>query len=156
MDAKRLTTLGLVLRGQSILLIRRKREPNRNLYVPPGGKIRLRESPIECAVREVEEETGLVPTRTRLRAIITQVAPIPRQQWMLFIYWMERCRGRLLSRTREGEARWVPIQSVLQGKVPLPEADRFFLPRVLSREPGVLSMKFEHRRDLSVKSWKVE
>ena len=58
LDTKHLTTLGLVRRGGDILLIRRKREPNKGLFVAPGGKIRLRESPHECVLREVEEETG--------------------------------------------------------------------------------------------------
>ena len=154
-DAKRLTTLGLVTRGREILLVRRKREPNKGLYVAPGGKIRLRESPRECVLREVEEETGLIPQGARLRAMITQVAPVPRQQWMLFVYIIHRFRGKLLKSHREGDAKWIPIRSAVRGEVPLPDADRVFMPLVLGRRPGVLSMEFHHRKDLSVRSWKL-
>lgn len=155
-DSKRLTTLGLVIRSGRILLIRRKREPNKGLYVAPGGKIRLRESPRECVLREVEEETGLVPLGAHLCAMITQVAPVPRQQWMLFVYRVDRFRGKLGTSHREGDAEWIPIRSALRGAVPLPEADRVFLPRLLRSRSGLLSMKFHHGKDLSVRSWKME
>ncbi|MCZ6688914.1 MAG: 8-oxo-dGTP diphosphatase [Planctomycetota bacterium] len=156
MDTKHLTTLGLVRRGGDILLIRRKREPNKGLFVAPGGKIRLRESPHECVLREVEEETGLEPTAAKLCAIITQVAPVRGQQWMLFVYRIDRFRGRLRGTPREGAPTWVSIRSVVHGDLPIPEADRVFMPRLLGRQVGVLSMKFEHRKDLSVGTWKLE
>ena len=153
MDAKKLTTLGLVIRREKILLIHRKKEPNLGLYTPPGGKIRLKESPEECVFREVEEETGLRPVDPRLRGIITQVAPVRGQQWMLFVYRIEDFKGRLRPSHREGDARWFPITDVTSGKVPIPEADRIFLPRLLGRRAGVITMKFHHRRDLSVLRW---
>lgn len=155
-DAKRLTTLGLVLRGRELLLIRRKWEPNKGLYVAPGGKIRLRESPRECVLREVEEETGLVPGGARLRALITQTAPVPGQQWMLFVYLIRRFRGKVRRTHREGDPEWISIRAAIRAEIPLPEADRVFLPLVLGKRPGVISMKFRHRADLSVRSWTLE
>ena len=43
-----------------ILLLERRREPNRGCWSPPGGKLEMTrgESPVECARRELEEETG--------------------------------------------------------------------------------------------------
>ena len=43
-----------------ILLICRKRPPNRGLWCPVGGKLEMAtgESPYECAAREAAEEVG--------------------------------------------------------------------------------------------------
>jgi 8-oxo-dGTP diphosphatase len=44
-----------------ILLLRRKKYPNQNLYSPIGGKLEqpLGESPYACALREIHEEIGI-------------------------------------------------------------------------------------------------
>ena len=48
----------ILLNGQ-LLLVRRKKEPAKNLWTLPGGLIELGESTIEAAIRETREETGL-------------------------------------------------------------------------------------------------
>ena len=153
MDTKRLTTLALITRNDNLLLIRRRKNPNRGLLVPPGGKIRLKESPHHCVEREVAEETGLVALESRLRGVITQVAPVQGQQWMLFVYRIERWGGRVRRSHREGDPTWIPIEAIRTGQADIPDADRIFLPRLLRRGAGVVEMKFHHRRDLSVARW---
>jgi 8-oxo-dGTP diphosphatase len=53
----------LFIRNQEnkLLLLKRKKTPNKGLWSPPGGKLltEIGESPVECAKREAEEETGL-------------------------------------------------------------------------------------------------
>ena len=41
-----------------LLLIKRKKSPNKGLWSPPGGKLEMEsgESPFECAKREAHEE----------------------------------------------------------------------------------------------------
>ena len=43
------------------LLLERVKNPNKGLFSPPGVKldVHLAESPIECAVREANEECGI-------------------------------------------------------------------------------------------------
>lgn len=48
----------IILETEGILLIKRKK-PNREYYVFPGGGLEENESPVECIVRECEEELGL-------------------------------------------------------------------------------------------------
>ena len=45
-----------------VLMIRRRKSPNKGRWSPPGGKLDMTcgESPFECAVREAREETGLL------------------------------------------------------------------------------------------------
>ena len=48
-------------KNSQILLLQRKKAPNKGLWSPPGGKLEmsLGESPVECAKRESFEEMGL-------------------------------------------------------------------------------------------------
>jgi 8-oxo-dGTP diphosphatase len=56
-------TLLFVLREQEILLIRKKRGLGAGKINGPGGRIDPGETPLECAVREVQEELCVTPLR---------------------------------------------------------------------------------------------
>ena len=55
-----LGTLVYALRDNDVLVMRRNKEPNLGLWIAPGGKVEIGESPYETARREMLEETGLV------------------------------------------------------------------------------------------------
>jgi len=50
----------VVIQDDSILLVKRGREPGRGLWAVPGGKVEWGETIAEAAEREVYEETGIV------------------------------------------------------------------------------------------------
>lgn len=52
-------TLCFIRRADQLLLLERRREPNRGLWSDVGGKLETSESPWEAVLREVREETGL-------------------------------------------------------------------------------------------------
>ena len=62
--------------GQYLMLHRVKKEvdANRDKWIGIGGKFEDRESPEDCALREVQEETGLTMTDYRYRGIVTFVS----------------------------------------------------------------------------------
>ncbi|MCI0343465.1 MAG: 8-oxo-dGTP diphosphatase [Planctomycetales bacterium] len=153
MSGFRLTTLGYVLRGDSVLLMRRTKQPNLGLWTAPGGKIAPGESPEECVAREIAEEAGLTVRAPRLRAVITQTADDPEERWMLFGFLAREFSGEPPARCREGEFRWVPVAELLSGALPIPDADRVFTPWLFEPGDGVVSAKFWHRADLSVERW---
>ena len=80
------TVLVYALQGQQILLLRRNKEPNLGLWIAPGGKIEIDESPHDAARRELLEETGLTAGALAWRGFCTEVSPRPDWQWLLFIY----------------------------------------------------------------------
>jgi 8-oxo-dGTP diphosphatase len=54
-----------VLRGKTVLLVKRARPPSQGFYAYPGGKVEQGETLLEAAARELKEETGLEATDYR-------------------------------------------------------------------------------------------
>lgn len=141
-----LTTLIYCFERDQVLLAQRKSEPFRGLWVAPGGKIEPRESPHECAARELWEETGLQTKELLLRGIVTEVSDRPDWQWMIFIYTTRAFSGELIRDAREGELRWWPTSQV---RAPLiPESDAIFFPRILEPGHGLYEARYEYDMDL--------
>ncbi len=73
-----------------VLLLHRKKHPNRELYSPIGGKLEqaVGESPTACAVREIQEETGLTvqPKELHLTGIVSETGYEGQCHWMMYLY----------------------------------------------------------------------
>ena len=93
-----------------VLLLHRHKKPNRHLYSPVGGKLEtsIGESPTSCAVREIEEETGLVvsPSELHLTGIVSETGYQGESHWLMFLY--EVTHPVQVERTTfdEGELEW--------------------------------------------------
>ena len=135
----RLTTLCYLERNGCWLMLNRNKkqvDENAGKWIGVGGHIEDGESPDECIVREVREETGLTVKGLRLRGIITFILP----DWgdeMTFLYTGE-ADGDVNPDCSEGTLRWVPYDEVLE--LPLWEGDRVFLP-LLRKETECFSLK---------------
>jgi len=147
-----LSVLVYVRRGDEVLVMRRNKEPNLGLWIAPGGKVEMGESPHETARRELVEETGLVVDDLRLRGFCTEVSPLPEWNWMLFIYTTRMFSGVVQPDLREGDFAWMPVSTYLND-VPIPQADMIFAPRVLQMEAGVFQAKFVYDEALKLVTW---
>jgi protein-S-isoprenylcysteine O-methyltransferase Ste14/ADP-ribose pyrophosphatase YjhB (NUDIX family) len=147
----KLATLVYALRDDQVLLVCRDTEPNRGLWVAPGGKLEQGESPDECAVREMREETGLVIERPVLRAVMTETSPRPDYQWLTFIFVAWDFDGTFTPAPGVGEFRWVPVDEVT--KLPIPPADAVFFPRLL-QDGTTFNAKFEYDNELNLLRWR--
>ncbi len=56
----------LVFRDGAVLLVKRRDEPNRGLWSPPGGSLELGETVEAAAAREALEETGVTARPVRV------------------------------------------------------------------------------------------
>lgn len=153
--ARKVTTLVYALRDGQVLLMQRRKWPNLGQWTALGGKVELNESPAECAMRELAEESGLLTTgRPELRLIITETSPLPDWQWLMFVYVVREFDGNLNTECVEGDLAWVPLDQVLA--LPIPQADALFYPYVIDGRPGPISMKFEYDGDLRLLDWRIE
>lgn len=135
-----LCTLIYVLYQEQVLLLRRIKQPNLGKWSPPGGKLEAGETPLECAKRELLEETGIVADNLVLRAMVTDVAPQP---WLMFVYAIkldsEKERPPILP-CPEGELAWLDLKDV--PNLDTAQSDKIFYPEIISFDSIVHEFKF--------------
>ena len=74
MERSKLTTLCYMEREGEWLMLHRvskKNDVNKDKWIGIGGHFEENESPEECLLREVKEETGLTLTSWRFRGLVT-------------------------------------------------------------------------------------
>ena len=123
-----------------VLLMHRNKNPNKGLWVAPGGKIERDESPFEGAVRELHEETGLTASQVMFRGMVTLLIPTFPQPLYHFLYIVTEFSGKLIADKREGSLAWQPFDTIKQ--LPMPQANQGFLPRVLAQTNGFYQAKY--------------
>ncbi len=129
----RLTTLCYIERDNSYLMLHRTKkslDENAGKWIGLGGHLEPGESPGDCVLREIREESGLSVTDLRLRGILTFILP----DWgdeLTFLY-TARTEEDPRQDCAEGVLQWVPVDQVMS--LPLWEGDRYFLPLLRSRE----------------------
>lgn len=64
-------TLCFLMRGDDVLLLYRRRPPNRGKWNGVGGRLEPGETPLAACLREVREETGYVLETARFAGLLT-------------------------------------------------------------------------------------
>ncbi len=91
-----------------ILLVKRAVEPCKGQYSLPGGFMEIDETPEECALREMLEETGFGGRIRRLLGVRNQ--PSPQYKMVLLVgYEMEITEGRLSASDDAEEADFFDV-----------------------------------------------
>ena len=103
--------------------IRKAHDENHDKWIGVGGKLEDRESPEDCARREVKEETGLTLTDWRYCGLITFVSDRWETEYM-HLFHATGFTGALRD-CDEGVLEWVPVEQV--NALPAWEGDKIFL-----------------------------
>ena len=133
------TTLCYIERnGQVLMLHRTKKENdlNHDKWIGIGGKFEDRESPQDCVLREVKEETGLTLTNYRYRGLVTFVSDRWPTEYMHLFTATDFVGTQ--SSCDEGELVWIDKSRLLE--LTLWEGDRLFL-RMLEEQRPFFSLK---------------
>ncbi len=148
-------TLGYILspdREQTLLVHRNARADDAHLgkYNGLGGKMLPHEDVLTCLHREIREEAGIACEATILRGIINWTGFGPDgEDWLGFIFRIDRFRGTPYRENSEGVLSWQPIGRLHE--LPMWEGDRHFLPLVFDQDPRIFygHMPYRDNRPIS-------
>jgi 8-oxo-dGTP diphosphatase len=126
------------LNGRTLMLHRVKRadDIHAGKWNGLGGKFKPGESPEECVVREVREESGLEIVNPRLRGLLT-FPGFKGDDWYVFVFTAEEFSGEL-EENGEGYLKWIPDEDL--ESLPLWPSDHIFFQWL--REEKFFSAKF--------------
>lgn len=134
--------------GKYLMLHRTKKkiDINKNKWIGIGGKFEAGESPEECIVREVKEETGLTLNSYKLRGIITYISKTWETEYVC-LFTSKDFSGQIIE-CNEGDLEWIDKKEVL--KLNTWEGDRIFIDK-LQRDDKFFTIKFEYDGDTLLK-----
>ncbi len=142
----KMTTLCYIEKEGKYLMLHRVKKHhdiNAGKWIGVGGHVENGETPEECLLREVKEETGLVLTAYRLRGLVTFLSDACEPELMC-VFTADAFDGELIE-CDEGELAWVEKSDVLG--LPTWEGDRVFLERLLSGDERFFSIKLRYEGD---------
>lgn len=149
----RLTTLCYIEKDGAYLMLHRTKKENdqsHDKWLGVGGKFEDGESPEECMLREVREETGLALTEYAFRGIVTFVSDEWETEYM-HLFTATGYEGEI-GECNEGILEWVPKEKV--GELNLWEGDKLFLKRLSgSRDFFSLKVVYEGEKLADWKFW---
>jgi 8-oxo-dGTP diphosphatase len=139
----KLATLAYLIyesQAQVLLLFRNKKKNDfhEGKYVGVGGRLEPGETPLECIMREIEEETGYTLTSKEIdyRGYLyfdeinrdKANEDLPAFNWLVFIY-SAQINKKTHFKNSEGELSWFEFNQIPYEE--MWEGDRIFTPKIL-------------------------
>ena len=145
-----LTTLCYIEKDEKYLMLHRTKKEgdiNRDKWIGVGGHFLKNETPEECLLREVFEETGLTLLSYRFRGLITFISDKWQTEYMC-LFTADEFEGELME-CDEGDLVWVEKDRI--GELNLWEGDKIFLELLDTRE-DFFTLKLRYEGDELVES----
>ena len=146
-----LTTLCYIEQDGCYLMLHRTKKENdlnQDKWVGVGGKFEPGETPEECLLREVKEETGLTLTHWKFCGIVTFIS----DQWddveYMCLYTADEFEGEL-QKCDEGTLEWVDKDKVYD--LPIWEGDKIFF-RLVEEGRSFFSLKLQYEGEYLVEA----
>jgi len=137
-----LATLCYVIDKDKTLMlhrIKKKNDMHEGKWNGLGGKFEHGESPEECAIREVKEESGLLIKKPKMHGFITFPMFDGKKDWYVFLFTAKEFKGKLID-SCEGRLEWIPNNKLLE--LNLWEGDKIFIPWLM--QDKFFSAKFAY------------
>lgn len=130
--------------GKYLMLHRtkKKNDINKDKWIGIGGKIEDKESPEECIVREVKEETGLELKSYKLRCIVTYISTNWETEYV-YLFTSNDFSGNIIE-CNEGDLEWIKKEKVCD--LNIWEGDKIFMQK-LQNDNTFFTIKFEYDGD---------
>ena len=116
------TLVYLKQNGKTLMLHRVKKEQDfhEGKWNGLGGKLNPGETPEECAIREVKEESGLDLKALKLRGIITFPLFDQVDDWYVYLFTSTEFSGDLID-SHEGDLEWIDNDKLMKKNIATPE-----------------------------------
>ena len=147
------TTLCYIDDGERYLMLHRvkkEHDASHGKWIGVGGKCEADESPDECMLREVKEETGVDITRWHYRGIVTFISDTWPNEYMHLFTATEWKGEPDMGIDDEGELAWVAKSDLMS--LNLWEGDKIFLRLLLDEQQPFFSLKLVYEQDEMVKA----
>lgn len=141
----KLTTLCYIEKEEKYLMLHRvvkKNDTNKDKWIGVGGRFEADESPQDCVLREVLEETGYRLSSYKLRGIVTFVSRKYETEYM-FLFTADGFEGEPIE-CDEGVLEWVDKKSVYDFNIW--EGDKIFF-RLLEERDSFFSLKLVYNEN---------
>ena len=122
-----LATLCYVRQNNKTLMmhrIKKKNDIHQDKWNGLGGKFQPGETPEECVIREIEEESGLHIINPELKGFLTFPEFSAGKDWYVFVFVARQFMGKI-TESAEGRLEWIDDNKLLN--LNLWEGDRFFI-----------------------------
>ena len=141
----KLATLCYVInkKNNSTLMIHRVKKENdyhHGKWNGLGGKFEPGESPEECAIREIKEESGLTVKDIVMKGLITFPMFDGKEDWYVFLFVTDNFEGELID-SNEGNLAWIPNEKLTE--INLWDGDKIFIPWL--SQDKFFSAKFNYK-----------
>ncbi len=138
----KLATLCYVMNYDKTLMLYRNKKENdyhKGKWNGLGGKFEQGETPEECAIREVFEESGLIVKNPILKGHITFPMFDGKDDWYVWLFVFKEFEGNLID-SPEGKLEWIPNEKLTE--LNLWKGDQIFIPWLF--EDKIFSAKFNY------------
>lgn len=145
------STLCYIEKGWAYLMLHRVKKQNdinKDKWLGIGGKMEYGESPYDCILREVYEETSLKLICPRYRGLVTFVTEDGYTEHM-HLFTCDKFAGEV-GECSEGELEWVDIDKI--NSLPIWEGDKIFF-RLLKENRPFFSLKLYYCGDRLSGAW---
>jgi 8-oxo-dGTP diphosphatase len=140
----KLATLCYVMTNDKTLMLYRNKKENdyhEGKWNGLGGKFEPGETPEECAIREIYEESGLIVTDPKMKGLITFPMFDEVEDWYVFLFVFKKFEGKLID-SPEGTLEWIPNDKLVD--LNLWDGDKIFIPWLF--EDKCFSAKFVYEK----------
>ena len=140
------TTLCYIEKDNMYLMLHRTKKENdmnHDKWIGIGGKFEPGETPEECMLREVKEETGLTATDYRYRGIVTFISDIYETE-LMHLYSVYEYTGESIE-CDEGELEWIAKDRLFE--LTMWQGDKIFLEAIADKDREFFELELVYKGD---------
>lgn len=124
----KLTTICYIEENNKTLLVHRNKSENdvhEGKYVGICGEVTNGDTPEECIIREVKEQTNLILKSIYYRGIITLPKFIGDEDIYMMLFTSDEFEGKMKSTCKDGDLIWIDSEKIFD--LDMWEGDRLYL-----------------------------